>query len=119
MCVLLITWLLRGVGRWVRKSVNHDSWVAAVTPTDRPKSVRNRCLIKLFCGVVCVITFDISVGVGAFVIGLNQILSLTKLNRKQDPYVFYQVCVFGLVGKNKMAVLPSDWLNYFLLLRIC
>ena len=28
-----------------------------VTPTDRPKSVRNRCVIELFCGVVCVVTF--------------------------------------------------------------
>ena len=36
--------------------VNHTSWVAVVTPTDRPKSVRNRCLIDLFCGVVCVFT---------------------------------------------------------------
>ena len=36
--------------------VNHTSWVAVVTPTDRPKSVRNRCLIELFCGVVCVFT---------------------------------------------------------------
>ena len=36
--------------------VNHTSWVAVVTPTDRPKSVRNRCVIKLFCGVVCVVT---------------------------------------------------------------
>ena len=32
------------------------NWVAVVTPTDRPKSVRNRCLIELFCGVVCVVT---------------------------------------------------------------
>ena len=32
------------------------SWVAVVTPTDRPKSVRNRCAIELFCGVVCVVT---------------------------------------------------------------
>ena len=36
--------------------VNHTSWVAVVTPTDRPKSVRNRCLIELFCGVVCVVS---------------------------------------------------------------
>ena len=36
--------------------VNHTSWVTVVTPTDRPKSVRNRCLIELFCGVVCVVT---------------------------------------------------------------
>ena len=56
MCVLLITRLLRGVGRWARKPVNHTSWVAVVTSTDRPKSVRNRCLIELFCGVVCVFT---------------------------------------------------------------
>ena len=47
--------LLRLVGRWARKPVNHTSWVALVTPTDRPKSVRNRCLIELFCGVVCVV----------------------------------------------------------------
>ena len=36
--------------------INHTSWVAVVTPTDRPKSVLNRCLIELFCGVVCVVT---------------------------------------------------------------
>ena len=39
-----------------RKPVNHTSWVAVVSPTDRPKSVRNRCLIELFCDVVCVVT---------------------------------------------------------------
>ena len=69
------------MGRWARKPVNHTSWVALVTPTDRPKSVRNRCLIELFCGVVCVVTcpFEISVGVGAFVIGLGQISSFLSL----------------------------------------
>ena len=61
--------------------VNHTSWVAVVTPTDRPKSVRNRCVIKRFCGVVCVLTFpfDISFGVLAFVIGLSQIFSFFLL----------------------------------------
>ena len=59
MCVLLITRLLRGVGRWARKPVNHTSWVAVVTPADRPKSVRNCCLIELFCGVVCVVTLPL------------------------------------------------------------
>ena len=34
--------------------VNHTSWVAIVTPTDRPKSVRGS-VIELFCGVVCVV----------------------------------------------------------------
>ena len=52
----MIKRLLWLVGRWARKPVNHTSLVAVVTPTDRPKSVRNRCLIELFCGVVCVVT---------------------------------------------------------------
>ena len=38
------------------KPVNHTSWVAVASPTDRPKSVRNCCLIELFCGVVYVVT---------------------------------------------------------------
>ena len=55
--------------------VNHISWVAVVTLTDRPKSVRNRSVIELFVAlfVLSLCPFDISVGVGAFVIGLNQI----------------------------------------------
>ena len=40
---------------WARKPVNHTSWVAVVTRTDRPKSVRNRCVIELFCDVVYVV----------------------------------------------------------------
>ena len=39
--------------------VNHTSWVAIVTPTDHPKSVRNRCVIDLFCGVVGVVTLPL------------------------------------------------------------
>ena len=41
---------------WACKPANRTSWVAVVTPTDRPKSVCNRCVIELFCGVVCVLT---------------------------------------------------------------
>ena len=50
---------------------NHISWVAVVTPTDRPKSVGSRCVIKLFGGVfvLSLRLFDISVGIRAFVIG--------------------------------------------------
>ena len=51
--------------------------MAIVTPTDRPKSVRNRCVIEVFGSVFvlshCFLNF--SVGVGAFVIGLSQISS--------------------------------------------
>ena len=55
----MIKRLLRLVGRWARKPVNHTSWVGVVTPTDRPKSVRNSCLIELFCGVVYVVTLSL------------------------------------------------------------
>ena len=29
---------------------NHISWVAIVTPSDRPKSARNRCVTEVFGG---------------------------------------------------------------------
>ena len=61
--------------------VNHASWVAVVTPTDRHKSVLNRCVIELFVAlfVLSLCPFDISAGVGAFVIGLSQISSFFSL----------------------------------------
>ena len=40
----------------------------------------------------------------------------TKLDRKQDLNVLYQVCVFQADQKNKMAALASDWLSHFRLL---
>ena len=40
----------------------------------------------------------------------------TKLDRKQDHSVLYQVCVFQADRKNKMAALASDWLRHFRLL---
>ena len=51
--------------------------MAIVTPTDRPKSVRNRCVIEDFDGVFVLSRcfFNFSVGVGAFVLGLSQISS--------------------------------------------
>ena len=59
---------------WTRKPVNHTSWVAKFTPTDRPKTVRNRCKIELFVAlfVLSLCPFDIS----SFVIGPSQISSL-------------------------------------------
>ena len=67
--VLLITRLLRLVGRWTFVNrFNHTIRVTAVTPTDRPKSVRNRCLIKVFGGVFYVVTllFGFSCGCRGF-----------------------------------------------------
>ena len=58
MCVLLITGLL-GIlfdGWALVSQFNHTSWVTAVTQTDRPKSVRNRCVIEVFGGVFYVVT---------------------------------------------------------------
>ena len=40
----------------------------------------------------------------------------TKLDRKQDLNVLYQVGVFWADRKNKMAVMASDWLRHFQLL---
>ena len=40
----------------------------------------------------------------------------TKLDRKQDLNVLYQVCVYRADRKNKMAALASDWLRHFRLL---
>ena len=77
-CVLLITRLLLLVGRLsARKPVYHSSRVAVVTPTDRPKSAHNRCVINVlvaFFELSCCI-FDLFCGCRAFVIGLSQISS--------------------------------------------
>ena len=57
--ITCVSFLLHGCcGEWEGgpvNQVNHTSKVAVVTPTDRPKSVRNCCLIELFCGVVYVV----------------------------------------------------------------
>ena len=78
MCVLLITRLLRLLGGWDPVNrFNDTSWVTIVTQTDRPKSVRNRCVIEVFGGVFVLSRcfLNCSIGVGAFVIGLSQISS--------------------------------------------
>ena len=61
--------------------------MTAVTPTDRPKSVRNRCVIEVFGGVFYVVTllFGFSVSVGAFVIGLSQISSFFSFSKRPKP----------------------------------
>ena len=56
----------------INNRFNHHSRVAVVTPTDRPKSVRNHCVIEVFGGVG---VLDFSVGIRTFDIGLNQISS--------------------------------------------
>ena len=53
----------------------HPSWKAVVSPTDRPKSIHNRCEIAVF-GRGFVLSFwflEFSVGVRTFVIGLSKV----------------------------------------------
>ena len=70
----------------------HTSRVSAATPTDRPKCVRNRCVIK-DCGGVFMLSrcfLDFSMGVGAFVTGLSQISSFFPLFIEYfDAYVLF------------------------------
>ena len=53
MCVIFITqeeWEDDG-----HKQNYHTSWVTVVDPTDRPKSVHNRCIVELYVAF-CVFT---------------------------------------------------------------
>ena len=67
--------------------------MTAVTQTDRPKSVRKSCVIKVFGGVFMLSRcfLDCSEGVGVFVTGLSQISSFfssscASCDRYQDFY---------------------------------
>ena len=51
------------------KRFHHTSWIAFVTSTDRPKSVRNRYVV--FCVVTLLFFLFVFVGIGAYVIGLS------------------------------------------------
>ena len=67
--------------------VNNTISVAIVPTNDRPKSVSNRSVIELFVALFLLsfCPFDISVGVGAFVIGLSQISSFFSWWIKYTP----------------------------------
>ena len=95
--------------------VNHTSWVAVVNRTDRPKSGGNRCVIDFFVAlfVLSLCPFYISVGVGAFVIGLGLIssfLSFRNLVHTNDV-TLYRKSVYA--GKSK------DWFMLALFCRLC
>ena len=76
-------WLNSWCGKWegwARKPINDTNWVAVLTPTDRPKSVRGCCVVELFGGVF--------VGIGAFVIALSRI-SFFSLKRHLNEGELY------------------------------
>ena len=64
------------------------SLVASITPTDRLKSVRNRCVIEVFGGVFVLSSgvLDFASGVGIIVIGLSQISSFFLLKENNDIF---------------------------------
>ena len=70
--------------------------MTAVTPTDRPKSVRNSCVIKVFGGVFMLSRcfLDCSVGVGVFVTGLSQISSFFSCKQNVVSLIPKLVIVF-------------------------
>ena len=56
--VLFVFQLLSGCHGWwiIDLRFNHTNGLAVVTQTDRPKSVRNLCVIEFFGGAFCVVT---------------------------------------------------------------
>ena len=83
----------------------HTSGVAVVTQTDRPKSVRNRCVIEVFGGVFVLSCYflDFSVGVGTFcrrtksdLFLFSHIVTLCSLyckNRRINSIIMLFVCI--------------------------
>ena len=68
--------------------------MTVVIPTDRPKSVGNRCVIEVLgCVLCCPLVFEFSVGIRVFVIGLSHILFLF---RSKLEYLFtshdFKIC---------------------------
>ena len=70
--------------------------MTAVTPADRPKSVRNSCVIKVFGGVFMLSRcfLDCSVGVGVFVTGLSQISSFFSYQKKIAYLIIRETSIY-------------------------
>ena len=107
-------WLHGCCGEWEEGPVNRLTtpvgW-PVVTPTDRTKSVRNRCLIEVFMAlfVLSLCPFDISVGVGAFVTGLSQISSFLSWKSIGIILSSWAICVQILLKIHFKTVLVSLW----------
>ena len=78
-------WHFRGCRGFCHRTES-DLLLFVFTPTDRPKSVRNRCVIEVFGGVFMLSRcfFDFLVDVGVFVTGLSQIPSFFSFCTKKD-----------------------------------
>ena len=84
--------------------------MAVDTPTDRPKSVRNRCVIELFVAlfVSSLCPFDISAGIGACVIGLSQISSIFLLIISYFAGCFTESVFDYQMGRKHEVLLTTD-----------
>ena len=73
-------------GSWKVWSLNlpltHTGWMIVVAPTDRPKSVRNRCVVERFCSVFVLLWLCIVCRLGVFVIRMRQISSLLSVSSR-------------------------------------
>ena len=63
-------------GKWegwaLKPQVNHNGWMTVVAPADRPKSVRNSCVIECICSAFVSFYLCIICRLGVFVIRLRQ-----------------------------------------------
>ena len=86
------------------KAVAREGWARkpVVTPTDRPKSVRNRCVIEFFVEFFCChfATFVISVRIRTFVMG------------QSDLFLFlYCLCNFNHLHKGLSFIVVTQCIN--------
>ena len=90
---------------------NYTSWVAIVTQTDHPKSVRNRCVIRVLVFFVlscCVL--DLFVDVGAIVIWLSQVSSFFSHYEIIQP--FNMTCKIRKIVQNLGNEIHCDIMLY-------
>ena len=93
-----------------------------LTPTDRPKWVRNRCVIKfLVTSSCCLLSLSFSDGMGAFVIGLGHIGPQLLCNRsfwwrfcRLSRYFFYFSVGVGafVIGLSQISSFFSFFFQY-------
>ena len=85
--------------------------MTAVTQTDRPKSVRNCCAIKVLVAFFmlsrCFFDFSVGVGSGAFVIVLSQISSFFSQKQKVCD-VEIEIISFVVNVSVKLTIPPID-----------
>ena len=69
--------------------------MTVVTPTNRLKSVRNRCVIERFCIIFLLLDQCIFCRLGLFVIRLRQISSLFSYYRNTFLWLLYTLSILS------------------------